>query len=355
MIKSNIHILYRKLQKIFVFCVAVLFVTHLSAQSVVDFTLIEFKEEGDSLSISYQIKVPAFPIQSAQQLRMFPVLQTPDSLCTLDGIHITGANKQKVVRRFKKDSSNTLLAAEIGQDTLLYFNHNIPYEMWMDTASLTLWQEITEYRNKSTASLIHLNDQVKLATREPYQVKPVLALMAPKKEIKVRKRQGKAFLDFQVGRTEIVPTYRRNPVELAKIYNDIRVVVNNPDAAIEGLYIEGYASPDGAYATNERLSRERAESLKNYILTRFNFNRDLLRVSSVAEDWEGLTNLIQDSDMAEKEDLLQIIQTEEDLDKAEDYLQQAAYLACKEAEKNLHELQLKREDNIRQARYTNRK
>ena len=124
-----------------------------------------------------------------------------------------------------------------------------------------------------------MNNSVSLSTRAPYEVSPVVAFILPDKEVKVRHRQGKAYLDFPVGRSVILPTYRRNPEELSKIDDAIRDVAGNSDVIIQGIYIEGYASPEGTYASNDRLSKARAEALKDYIVQKFNLNSVFLRLA----------------------------------------------------------------------------
>ena len=59
---------------------------------------------------------------------------------------------------------------------------------------------------------------------EPVVLRPLLAYVTPEAErVKERVKEGSAFLDFPVNRTEIYPEYRDNPSELRKILRD-RVV-----------------------------------------------------------------------------------------------------------------------------------
>lgn len=205
-----------------------------------------------------------------------------------------------MLSRFDKVNKISFIPARHKDNTVLKFDVKAPYAAWMDSASLTLKQELTGYRNKSTLTTYKLIDKVELSPRVAYAVNPAIAVILPQKEEKHRKRQGKAYLDFQVGRSVILPSYRRNPEELAKINEAVRYVISNPAATIQGLYIEGYASPEGPYTTNERLSQERAQALKEYIQKKFNLNSNLFRVSSVAEDWDGLTELIKAGTISQK-------------------------------------------------------
>lgn len=277
------------------------------AQSSLQFHVNSLKEENDSLNINYTMRVCANSVQTGQMLQMYAQIQAGDSILFLPGVTVLGKNKQKVLSRFEKVNSKEFIAASIKNDTLLTYDLQVPYALWMDSASLVVEQELTGYRNKATLTTYKLKDKVELSPREPYQVAPTLAFVIPEKEVKIRKRQGKAYLDFQVGRSVILPNYRRNPEELLKIDDAIREVVNNPDAILKGLYVEGYASPDGPYLTNERLSKERAQALKEYIRSKFNLSDNLFKVTSVAEDWDGLVEMVKASELPQKEKILGII------------------------------------------------
>ncbi len=98
-----------------------------------------------------------------------------------------------------------------------------------------------------------------LMPREPYIVRPEVSFVCPngsKRAVICRDRRSSTFAS---GRSVIVPTFRRNPEELAKIEAAIRTVQNDPDVEINSLFIEGYASPEGSYTSNERLARERSQ------------------------------------------------------------------------------------------------
>lgn len=276
-------------------------------QGIVNFEVRDFKKENDSLKVSYHITISSHAIQTGQSLRISPWVQAGDSVAPLSGVTIVGHNKQKVLSRFNKQELKNAIPVPTKDDAVLNYSMQVPYAAWMDSARLTLAQELIGYRNKSAVIVFHLDEAVDLGTLKPYQVQPLVAFIVPQKEVKLRNRQGKAYLDFQVGRSVILSDYRRNPQELRKIDDVIRDVVNNPDATLQGLYIEGYASPEGGYTLNERLSRNRAQALETYITKKFELNSDLFKVSSVAEDWEGLAQLVKASNLSEKERILEII------------------------------------------------
>ena len=110
----------------------------------------------------------------------------------------------------------------------------------------------------------------------------------PGPESKQRLVKGEAFLDFQVGRSAILPDFRHNGEELGKIRAVIDRIRRYGDGEITDIFIEGYASPDGNAERNAGLSLARAKALKDYLQRAYELPEGIFRVSSVGEDWSCL-------------------------------------------------------------------
>lgn len=295
------------MKRLIIFPIIVLFSFSLFSQGIVRVEVKDFKEENDSLVLNYAIYISPQAIETGQSYQITLQVQAADSVLVLPGVTILGANKQKVLSRFNTHDIKNCVSSGINKDTVVTHTLKVPYALWMDSSSLFLKQELSGYRGESTISSYKLREEVDLSYDAPYRVHPAVSFIFPKKEEKHRERKDKIYLDFQSGSSSIVAGYRRNPEELVKLYDIIRDVVDNPDFILQGFHIEGYASPEGPYAFNERLSRQRAESLKEYIRGKFRLNESLFKVTSVAEDWDGLVKLVDASDMPQKDNILMII------------------------------------------------
>ncbi|MCD8081923.1 MAG: DUF3868 domain-containing protein [Bacteroides sp.] len=321
---------------IFIFALFVL--TTVSAQSVVGDVFVRNKvlaQQEDSLRLELEIEVNALAMNACQSWTIVPVLcdKKGETLYSFPYVLVNGTNKARMYNRKMSFRNKELVSDEpfelitVGRKKHPYvfdYGISIPYEMWMDTTYLQLRQILTSCAGSQQYFTVEMNRQIDLEPYEPYVIQPQLAYRIPEREVKTRNVQGKAYLDFQVNRTEILPTYRRNTEELAKIRETVNLVRNDKNVEIKGLYIEGFASPDGPYLTNERLAQGRAHSLKEYIRTQFNLSDKLFKVSSVAEDWDGLTKLIEESDISHKDQILQIIETVDIFDGRESRLMQLA-------------------------------
>lgn len=155
-----------------------------------------------------------------------------------------------------------------------------------------------------------------------YEPKFEVSFITPEVEVvKQRTEAGCAYLDFAVGRSDIMPGFRNNSSELKKIYSLIETVQNDPDATITGITITGYASPEGSYISNLILSEKRALALKNQIRIIFGFPENRFYVSGKGEDWTMLDTLVTRSDIDEKYTILEIIRGMDDFDRRESRLQ----------------------------------
>ncbi|MBN1413977.1 MAG: hypothetical protein JW973_02655 [Bacteroidales bacterium] len=83
---------------------------------------------------------------------------------------------------------------------------------------------------------------------------------------------------------------------------------------IKGAKISAYASPDGPLDLNEKLSGNRQGSAEKYLKKAFKDNKiteaeaaEFLSMMSTAEDWDGFKDLMEKSDIQDKELILRVL------------------------------------------------
>lgn len=136
-------------------------------------------------------------------------------------------------------------------------------------------------------------------------------------EVKARSASGTAYLDFAVGRSEIVESFRGNAVELRRIHATIENVKNDPDATITAISIVGHASPESLAAYNQALSERRAVALRDHIRTIYGLHSGMFSAWGAGEDWATLDSLVASSSLADKYRALEVIRSGGDPDKRE--------------------------------------
>lgn len=218
------------------------------------------------------------PVEIMGRTRKIYLERNPESAYTSDEMYATMVKK----RKSGKDS------AADGVSELDY-TVTLPYSDWMDNSRLSITEDLCGCGKVDPAGTTTLYDA-------DISFHPQLAYIVPEAEpVKTRALSGESFLDFRVNRTEIDPSYRKNPVELQRIISSVDTVKNDKDFTITSIEICGYASPEGTYSNNTRLAEGRTESLKEYLMDRYGFPSGTIKASSVPENWDGLKEYISSS------------------------------------------------------------
>ena len=132
------------------------------------------------------------------------------------------------------------------------------------------------------------------------------------------------YIQFFVGDTRVVDTLGDNRQQLDKITGLIRQIVEQQEFYVDTITLTAASSPEGGYAFNDRLSRGRAEALKQYLVKRYGRGIDtLLTVRWIAEDWPELTQRIRtDKSIENHEAILVLIASEKNPDRREQAIRQ---------------------------------
>lgn len=295
----------------------------------------EFAEKDGNVYVKFLVQIASKDIDSKASIRLTPEILSLNNKEVLPSILIQGKARKKLNDRWLKLANerdrntfvkpqNEYTVSGKGEESIAY-EMVVPYETWMDASNLVIHQEVVGCAQKTNLHNYKLYTDLLTGPREPYIPELNLSYATPEKEkIKKRDFSGQAYLDFPVGQSIILADFRNNPAELAKINEDIHKVKNNSDLQLVGMKITGYASPEGSYAGNEKLSIRRTEALKKYLENIFNFSENLLTTNSVAEDWVGFRDALVKSDVTYKDEILAIIDSRDAYDKKEQRLKTLA-------------------------------
>lgn len=182
----------------------------------------------------------------------------------------------------------------------------LPYEPWMAQSRLVLREQVTGCLECARSGM----------EETPVKYVPAIvpaavchSFVQPGKEtVKVRNEVRVARLQFRQDSYNIDPKFKNNESELATVSSSVEVVKTNPDLTITGIYITGYASPEGTVEYNLKLSKNRAEALAAYAQKDTEVDASLWHVTGVGEDWEGLRKEVEKHPQLLKiDDVLRII------------------------------------------------
>lgn len=265
------------------------------------------------LLVGMDVTVPAdMKLTTNGVLTLTPILMEKDSTGAnkaLPAIYVYGRTRQLVAERTGKIPTDAfeVVRRDNGEDQVISYTARVPYEKWMNGSELKMLGTIHGCANCLKEEDMAFVHPILL---QRYAPQPLLAFVKPAAEIKNRDEKGNAYLDFPVNKTVIYPDYRRNPFELAEINRTINVVKENTDTEITGIDLHGFASPEGSYANNDRLAKGRSEALKKYIMKEYGLSADMFKVESTPENWTGLRAYVEKSDIAQKDKVLELIDSD---------------------------------------------
>ncbi len=271
-----------------------------------------FSRDGATMSVDFDMLLQNLDVPANRAVLIVPIFRAGSDSVSLKPVGVYGRTRYFQYRRNSADG--TLIA---GTDEIVYrassrpeevdYHADFPYEEWMEGATLEL--RSCEYgccRSLLATDVTRI--PMEYRTPVPPVFVPDFLYVTPKAEgVKTRSLSGRAFIDFPVNRTEIHPDYRGNKRELAMIRATIDSVRNDADITVTSLSVKGYASPEGSWKNNERLAKGRTEALKDYVQELYHFPQGFIDTAYQPEDWDGLREYVESSDMVHKDEILAVI------------------------------------------------
>ena len=276
---------------------------------------VDIRKQRDSVVIRMNLNLSGMEVGRNRSIVVTPLFYAEGEEEWLPAIEVMGRTRYLYYQRNEEslyaDSPYTIIKKDKNATQQVGYQVSVPYRKWMDRASLVVAEDTCQCGEVSKGNSILLAQADLVFT-------PRLAYISPQAETrKARALSGEAYLDFPVNKTVIYPEYRRNTAELAKIRATIDTIRTDKDFSITRISLKGYASPEGRYAANVRLSEGRTDALKDYLMGEYGFEASLFRTNAGAENWAGLRKYVAQSGLADKEAILAIIDSEEEPDAKE--------------------------------------
>ena len=150
-----------------------------------------------------------------------------------------------------------------------------------------------------------------IATSELYRrtVTTASAAIAPDAYQRITKKKQEANIKFLIQQANIRKSELKNNsvqefVRMLKQINDDREGLN-----LDNVEVSAYASPDGGFSINDKLANQRQKASEQYV------NQELKKIKMdanvdaryTAQDWEGFQELVQASDIQDKDIILRVL------------------------------------------------
>ena len=281
------------------------------ASGAVTIDNVQTNVENKRVDVAFRLNLNNLKLKAEQQLILTPLLAADGDTTALQPIIINGRSQQiRMQRAGKLDAKTTegeqpiVVLRKNGTEQSISYRQSVERIRPVEADQL----QVLAAQDLCGCGDLKNQDRTLITTIDNLGAwMPALAFVKPAAEArKQRAEKGEAYLSFRVNKTDIVVDLFDNSRELAKIMKTIDVVREDKNVEITGINIHGYASPDGPYANNERLARERAASLKNYVAHLYPIEANLFSSNSTPEDWDGFRRKVQQSNLANKEEIIKI-------------------------------------------------
>ncbi len=287
-------------------------------------------------TVSARIVVDKKKMWKREAIVLTPVLRSENYRHAFESFNVSGRRRlsarraEKLSKKLPYELSSAIIPGTIR------FNRALPYEPWMSAADLILEEQIYVSNNLLLGTDTLLLFRSTLPEPEP-QPEPVFEEPVPELEPEFDSIQPiepfepiivepqeepvamdlspgpheflyTAWFDFEKGRGELEYDFGENVAWMRELKATIDSINNNPRAMVDYVEICGYSSPDGSARTNGRLAENRAWALKRWIQRRSDWADDVFMVHSVDEDWDGLHLMVSESDLKDKQKIIDAIE-----------------------------------------------
>ncbi len=346
-------------------------ITGVSAQSngpkAIDVTGIRMEKTHGSVNISFTITANRHTVGSNDNLIVEPMLTDGTNSMSLPSILIQGNSADISEQRREADPSYRGLGAKyhIGNGEHADYDTTIPYSDWMEGAQLVFNGTTVRYNRSAkettigliAGNVLHAEPQYQTTIVEvtlPKKVKHTMAdrlsqefsFLVPatkKNDIitdgysyktepyydysathymgeEVRRldeyeleslindnREGALSVYFRTGERVIDRRFGDNNKSIVELVSAVRSISASRDSRIVRIVLAGFASPEGSLAVNRKLAADRALAVKKFLIDNTSIDPGLIAIYNGEEDWSGLRQLVEESDMREKYAVLDII------------------------------------------------
>lgn len=128
------------------------------------------------------------------------------------------------------------------------------------------------------------------------------------------------YLTFKVNNTKIMDSLGNNAQNLAQIRELMHTLLYQHEFYVDSIVLTAASSPEGSFRHNNRLARERAFALSNYLRREFDFPEldTLLTVRWEGENWADFrTEVLRDEEVANGEEIVRLAERIADPDERE--------------------------------------
>ncbi|MEG0808093.1 MAG: OmpA family protein [Alistipes sp.] len=273
---------------------------------------VDLQTQPNVVKINHRVLVPARYVPRKAQVVYESYLIDSASCQSVAKIYLNGRTYQRLLWRqaaFEKwapDLSDGMVFVSSNRPMTILSNATVPFEEWMSDADL---EAITTVSECGVVSLLNRQVLARGVEYIPQIAAPIVVEVPPVVVAApiILKEEGSASLTYAINSYQVNPSFGHNAAQIDAMTALLNKILGDSLCTVDRIVITGICSPDGLYASNLQLARNRAEAMKNYLVSRLKLSPDLIHLDAVAEDWDGLREAVDASSLGDKSAVLALI------------------------------------------------
>lgn len=282
----------------------------------ISFVAPETAKDGRKVTLSMDIVLDSARIHNQHTLALTPCIVSADSSESLafGTVYVDGRTRHLAHGRRdslgKPDSARlaaeAVIARRNGREQTYVYVSSVPYSRWMLDGRIEVRECVTGCVDCMVGESVRTLAYPVLPAFVPeWRMRGIEPEAEP---IKHRAETRIARLHFVQDGSVIVPEMGDNRSMLDTVSNSIDLVNKQEYISIKDIFVAGYASLEGTYEYNMRLSSIRARALADYIAEHTGVSSDKVSVEWGGEDWECLRRiLLEEPDRPKRDTILSLM------------------------------------------------
>ena len=261
----------------------------------------DVQRQGNEVVVRMNLDLSGVRMKQQHTAELVPVLVSKDGTQeqAFPSIVVNGKIRNRALKREEAltgnpryTNVNTTIRRKNGEPQAVDYQATAPFEKWMYDGRLEVREAVTGCAECDEGGETSTVDPLVLPRFIPNYV---TALREPAPEpVKRRDEVRSARLQYRQDSYTTDPKFKDNANVLSEVQASIDAVKENKDLTITGIYVTGYASPEGTVAYNLKLSERRAKTFTDYVKKQNpNLDASLWHVDWKGEDWAGLREEVQ--------------------------------------------------------------
>ncbi len=256
------------------------------------------EERADQVDVKIDVKYPAKYFNKKAILTATPVLVYADG---------ETAFESKTVQGESVEANNQVISSDGGSYS---YSGTVPFNEEMMKSDLVV-RVNAELKGKSMTFDDYKIGEGVIATPKLVMVDPKPIMIGDKFQ-RVIPDKYEADINYIINRADIRSSeLKKEDIQAFKDF--LKKADTDERIDLKGINLSAYASPDGPYDLNQKLAENRQKSANNYLkgeIKKEKISRDgddFITESYTAEDWEGFKDLVQASNIQDKELILRVL------------------------------------------------